>query len=1464
MCSPAASPAPSVCGEPEAPLLELPEPQHKEPVAGIFSSWCVLTNTLLGVGLLGLPWAVSTVGLALGATMLWGAGLLAAFALHLLSVIAIALTEGSQGPADITFYGACCAVAPCARHVVDAAIAVKCFGVATSYLQVVGQIGAQLVLEIAMWDTSQEEVRRCVIAFVACAVIAPTVFHKRITKTASQNLFAISAWLYVVVLVVLYSLSLLPAPPPPAAGSGREWQLLPPADLDLRAVATSLPIFIFSFTCHQNLFSIATELRGRTVGRLDLILVAGAGAGGIIYSFAACGGYMRFGRGLGPNFLLDLPDSLLLLAGRGLVMIAVVFTYPLQLHPCRRSVMILAQNVQGRFFHRREERYWRRGTTVAILLGSVALASAFQELGITLAIVGAVGSNTIALIMPAFLYLRLSARERERGGAGLPLRLPALGLLLVGCTILPVCLGGILWKILDPAPRHPHGAAVPGQGRPGLQDPFSPEYFVRPDQVPEVLSLTNLTYGAGLPATEAELAIIERTRQKRLFVQMLPPPTDEQNMEIRMQLMEAQEFRDWADRERQIRELQEKRLVLLQRALEERDGKREKAQEDKVERVRQKKEEERDCKLATCQRDRIKVLRKVQKERKAAEARQSGLPKGRDVIQDYADTTSQVYAPLARNGHVPDYNTAKIEVQPADLQTYAGLTQLEQALPPSLLRASDRHPKDAARKAKSSHQVRKELEMANALKSAMESIKKELQAPSESDAPGRAPGDASALGAGTKKAMRIDRPDSPRLKEDVLPEEEEQETAVLLLQRIIRGRAYQNQMFEGKETRLDLINELRAAERYAETATTVEEKRYIGQLYEKAFEGALESAQGSVISQTLDQLSKELLRFQEERRIAAMVKLAERDRQYRQAQESGRRQAEERLREREDEMFRQIMGVHQGTVDSYLEEVLTDTVEQAAQSRALTEARLKAGALGIPTCAAVLAAMATRVQLWPRDGLPGQANQEHMLFQHRVKLTRPDLADSGPAWQEDGFGVDAMAPFAGNGYDYSSWADSRSADEARGRQEAADEDAALAALWQAEEAVHQELAELEKLGIQESPPGRRRAASRAAPRERAARRERGATELGLASRPAQNQTRAEVVEVAAWKNPVTKGLLGLTAAIIGGFVLGMVCMIRGASQDAHFGPPQIKSQPPSEASPPQSPFRAAGGPPGSPPQTAAARRGPFERAALDSVRPTLGPCPSPPGARPGGGARSGGGPAARAPAPEAGPLDSSAGSAAPAQHGLQEESTASASSGGAASPGGGRGGAAGVLCEELVVPEGWEIVFVLPEVITAQRQETSFDILSSQGEPISRVLVDERRPGAECCMRVEQADGRPMGIVRTDAVHKGRGGMPQICRPDGSVFGTLSREDDSARTSRYALRGQDGRLLLVFKGDFRSRRVSVLSPSSGQKVCVVERARPVHGAGPRYQAKVWQGTDTSVVLCGLLAIDKVEGSAVIE
>ena len=54
-------------------------------------------------------------------------------------------------------------------------------------------------------------------------------------------------------------------------------------------------------------------------------------------------------------------------------------------------------------------------------------------------------------------------------------------------------------------------------------------------------------------------------------------------------------------------------------------------------------------------------------------------------------------------------------------------------------------------------------------------------------------------------------------------------------------------------------------------------------------DGASEALQSKVIASTLDHLSKELVRFKQERRIAAMVRLAEDVRRRREAEESGRR-----------------------------------------------------------------------------------------------------------------------------------------------------------------------------------------------------------------------------------------------------------------------------------------------------------------------------------------------------------------------------------------------------------------------------------------------------------------------------------------------------------------------------------------------------------------------------------------------
>ena len=102
-------------------------------------------------------------------------------------------------------------------------------------------------------------------------------------------------------------------------------------------------------------------------------------------------------------------------------------------------------------------------------------------------------------------------------------------------------------------------------------NPYTPDYIIDKENVPEVLSIANLRFGKGLPASMAEMELIEQMREKRAFENALPPTSDEACFTLRRKLMEEQEVREWNKREEDIKRLQNERLNLLQSALVERE-----------------------------------------------------------------------------------------------------------------------------------------------------------------------------------------------------------------------------------------------------------------------------------------------------------------------------------------------------------------------------------------------------------------------------------------------------------------------------------------------------------------------------------------------------------------------------------------------------------------------------------------------------------------------------------------------------------------------------------------------------------------------------------------------------------------------------------------------------------------------------------------------------------------------------
>lgn len=184
------------------------------------------------------------------------------------------------------------------------------------------------------------------------------------------------------------------------------------------------------------------------------------------------------------------------------------------------------------------------------------------------------------------------------------------------------------------------------------------------------------------------------------------------------------------------------------------------------------------------------------------------------------------------------------------------------------------------------------------------------------------------------------------------------------------------------------------------------------------------------------------------------------------------------------------------------------------------------------------------------------------------------------------------------------------------------------------------------------------------------------------------------------------------------------------------------------------------------------------------------------------------------------------------------------------------------LCPSMVVPSGTDFIFAVREVLARERQQMSFSIVDAEGRPLRPrpLFVSVRELEPPCGISLQMDESSPLAWVHTEPLHLRRGGPPEIRRPDGQVFCTIVREEANeagCSRPRYVLRGASGLRLCTISGDFREKAVNVADPL-GRLVSATER-RMIDGL-PYYQVRVGPRVDAGLVLCGLLAVDKMEGS----
>ncbi|KAG4097128.1 hypothetical protein H8356DRAFT_993941 [Neocallimastix lanati (nom. inval.)] len=455
--------------------------KSKNETGTVFSSIVTLSNTLLGSGMLAMPAAFASVGLYFGIVNVFVFGCGALFGLWLLTRCATYTGRNSS------FFSLSMITFPQASVFFDLAISIKCFGVSVSYLIIIGDLMPVVTLGLfPNISLNSIFLSRELWITIGVLIIIPLAFMRKLDSMRHTSFISLLAIVYLLIIVVYYYFIPFETN---NIQQKRQQQLNKKSNSELNPsypgnpkiekfifsmdFFKNLPIFVFAFTCHQNILSVYNEMRDNRQKNVNKVITTSISFGAILYWIVGICGYLTFGDQTDSNVIsMYPPSSYIILFGQLSMVIMVMLSYPLQMFPCRLSLDKVFYNLKRIINRHNEEsnllnpmatsmlnnsssavRAYDQPMsdkkfffmTLSILVCSYVLACSVKTLGIVLSIVGATGSTMICYILPGLLYYKLETENtrmnsRKRGS----MVYAALFMFILGIVLMITCLLSII------------------------------------------------------------------------------------------------------------------------------------------------------------------------------------------------------------------------------------------------------------------------------------------------------------------------------------------------------------------------------------------------------------------------------------------------------------------------------------------------------------------------------------------------------------------------------------------------------------------------------------------------------------------------------------------------------------------------------------------------------------------------------------------------------------------------------------------------------------------------------------------------------------------------------------------------------------------------------------------------------------------------------------------------------------
>eukprot|EP00127_Corallochytrium_limacisporum_P006655 Clim_evm34s232 gene=Clim_evmTU34s232 len=369
-----------------------------------------MANSIVGAGVLSMPYLLAGSGLVLGLVIIVLVALITDYSLHLLvrtghehkQTTYMDLMKFAFGMHGETLGGL--------------AQLLYAFGAMVAYLIIVGQLCAD-----AMSTTTDNDFwtdRRIWIAFFVLVVQVPLCFKGSVKALELTSVLSMACVITVAIIIGVVG-----------QDANHDYGIDDHIILaDWHGVIRAFGISAFSFVCHHNTFLLFNALPNPEVPAFRYVIGIGILASTVISVLYALVGYLAFFGEAQPNILLNFAvgDYPAIEGARILFSLTLALTYPLE---CFVSVDALDQ-----MFYRgasemtpTRSRLW----TAFLLLSTTLIALFTDNLGIVLELTGSIAGGLLAYVLPAAATLKLVS-----GTSWNVSKLAPIALLGFGCFIM--------------------------------------------------------------------------------------------------------------------------------------------------------------------------------------------------------------------------------------------------------------------------------------------------------------------------------------------------------------------------------------------------------------------------------------------------------------------------------------------------------------------------------------------------------------------------------------------------------------------------------------------------------------------------------------------------------------------------------------------------------------------------------------------------------------------------------------------------------------------------------------------------------------------------------------------------------------------------------------------------------------------------------------------------------------------